>query len=127
MRFIPTNVHAIVDYLVGVLLIASPWLFGFAIGGVAQWLPVILGAGVILYSLFTDYEYAARRAISMPTHLWLDALGGALLAVSPWLFGFADFVFWPHLIIGLFEIGAAVTTKTVPTRATDADDRARVR
>lgn len=117
MRFIPTKIHAVVDYLVGALLIVSPWLFDFAIGGVAQWLPVILGAGVIAYSLVTDYEYAATRKLSMPAHLWLDGLGGALLAVSPWLFGFADLVYWPHLIIGLLEIGTALTTKTRPAYA----------
>jgi hypothetical protein len=47
-------------------------------------------------------------------HLLLDAASGLLLAVSPWLFGFADRVFWPHLVIGLVEIGAALTTRTIP-------------
>lgn len=126
MRFIPTRIHAVVDYLTGVLLLVSPWLFGFAVGGVAQWLPVVLGAGVILYSLLTDYEYSAARAIPMPAHLGLDAMGGVLLAASPWLFGFADVVWLPHLAIGLFEIVAALTTKTRPETAT-RDDRARLR
>lgn len=126
MRFIPTRIHAVVDYLTGVLLIVSPWLFGFAVGGVAQWLPVVLGAGVIVYSLVTDYEYSATRALSMPAHLGLDAAGGALLAVSPWLFGFADIVYWPHLIIGLFEIATALTTRKVPSDA-HRDDRVRAR
>jgi len=36
MRFIPTKVHGILDYVVGVALIAAPWLFGFAnVGGPA--------------------------------------------------------------------------------------------
>ena len=30
MRFIPTHVHGMMDYLTGVILIAVPWLFGFA-------------------------------------------------------------------------------------------------
>jgi hypothetical protein len=51
----------------------------------------------------------------MPTHLLLDAGSGAFLLVSPWLFGFADFVWWPHVVIGLLEIGSAVTTKKAPT------------
>ncbi len=114
MRFIPTRVHAVVDYLVGALLIVAPWLFGFAEGGAETWLPVVLGAGVILYSLLTNYELGVVRWISMPAHLVLDGVGGALLAVSPWLFFFADQVWTPHLIIGLLEIGAAVTTRTTP-------------
>lgn len=123
MRFIPTRVHGIVDYLMGVLLILLPWLLGFAQGGAETWIPVILGAGVLVYSLFTDYELGLVRRLPMPTHLTLDAMGGALLAISPWLFGFADQVYLPHLILGIAEIMAALTTHKVPsgTRAARHD------
>jgi hypothetical protein len=114
VRFIPTNVHGVMDYLMGVLLIAAPWLFGFARAGAETWLPAILGAGVILYSFFTNYELGAAKSISMPAHLWLDGLGGGLLAVSPWLFGFSDLIVWPHLLLGLLEVGAALMTRTRP-------------
>jgi hypothetical protein len=114
MRFIPTNVHGVVDYLTGALLIVAPWLFGFAQGGAETWVSVVLGAGAILYSLFTDYELGLARVLRMPLHLGLDAASGLLLAASPWLFGFSDVVYWPHLIIGVFEIGAALTTRTTP-------------
>ena len=114
MRFVPTRVHGILDYLTGGLLIVTPWLFGFAQGGAETWVPVVLGAGVILYSLLTDYEWGAFRVLGMSSHLWLDGLGGFLLAVSPWLFTFRDVIIWPHLIIGIFEIIAAVTTRATP-------------
>ena len=114
MRVIPTTVHGVLDYLVGVLLIATPWLLGFADGGAETWVPVVLGAGNILYSLFTDYEAGVWRKVAMPAHLALDLAAGALLAISPWLFGFADEVYWPHLIVGLFEIVASLTTRAVP-------------
>lgn len=116
MRFIPTRIHGVLDYLVGVLLIAAPYLFGFATGGAKQWLPMILGIGAIGYSLLTRYELGLVPVISMPGHLWLDALSGALLALSPWLFGFSGEVYAPHLGLGLFEIGAALMTRTVPGR-----------
>jgi hypothetical protein len=114
MRSIPTRVHGMVDYAMGVLLIAAPWLFGFAAGGVEMWVPVILGAGAIGYSLFTDYELGLVRKIPMATHLVLDAGSGIFLAASPWIFGFADIVYLPHLILGLLEIGAALTTQKTP-------------
>ena len=117
MRFMPTRIHGVLDYLVGVLLIAAPYLFGFATGGAKQWVPMILGVGAIGYSLLTRYELGLVPVISMPGHLWLDALSGALLAVSPWLFGFSGEVYAPHLVLGLFEIGAALMTRTVPGRA----------
>lgn len=114
MRFIPTKVHGYLDYLVGALLIAAPWLFDFAAGGAETWIPVALGAAAILYSLFTNYELGVSKTISMRTHLMMDLLSGILLAASPWLFGFADYVWGPHLILGLFEIGAALTTRREP-------------
>ena len=52
----------------------------------------------------------------MPVHLGLDAAAGLLLAASPWLFGFAEFVYLPHLILGILEMGAALMTETTPAR-----------
>ena len=114
MRFIPTSTHGVLDYLVGLLLIAAPWLFGFALGGPETWVPVLLGAGTLLYSLFTDYELGLVRRIPMPVHLTLDGLAGAFLAISPWMLGFAEIVWVPHVIVGLFEVLAAAMTQKAP-------------
>lgn len=115
MRFLPTRVHGVLDYLVGMVLIASPWLFNFARGGAETWVPVILGAGAIVYSLLTDYELGVSRGISMRTHLTLDLMSGILLAASPWLFGFREYVYLPHLIFGILEIGASLMTEKTPS------------
>jgi hypothetical protein len=117
MRFLPTRVHGVIDYLTSALLIAAPWLLGFDRGGAETWVPVALGAAGILYSVFTDYELGLVRRIGMPIHLVLDAVLGVLLASSPWLLDFADRVAWPHVVLGLFAIGASLVTHTV------ADDR----
>lgn len=114
MRWIGTKTHGYLDYIMGVLLIAAPWIFGFARDGAETWVPVVLGAGVIVYSLLTDYELGMNPMISMRTHLMLDLVAGVILAISPWLFGFADYIWAPHLILGILEIGAALMTKQVP-------------
>ena len=114
MRIISTKAHGVLDYLVGILLIAAPWLFGFARNGAETWVPVVLGASVILYSLFTSYELGMVRAIPMRAHLTLDFISGAFLAMSPWIFGFNDYIYWPHLIFGILEIGAVLMTDPVP-------------
>jgi threonine/homoserine efflux transporter RhtA len=113
---IPTRIHGVLDYLLGLVLIASPWLFGFDDEGTARWVPIIIGAGVLLYSLLTDYELGAVRAIPMSVHLLLDFAGGVVLAASPWLFGFNDEVWVPHLVLGLVEIGTALLTERHPER-----------
>lgn len=120
MRFIPTRIHGMLDYAMGLLLIVAPWLFGFARGGAETWVPVALGVGALLYSLMTDYELGVARVISVPTHLGLDGAAGLLLAVSPWLFGFAEVVWVPHLVLGLLELGAALMTKKTPSRRAEA-------
>jgi hypothetical protein len=114
MRFLSTKAHGVMDYLMGILLIAAPWLLDFAQGGAETWIPVILGIAMIGLALMTDYEMGAMKALSMPTHLTIDLLSGILLAASPWLFGFAEYVYLPHLILGIAEIGASLITQKTP-------------
>ena len=123
MRFIPTRVHGMLDYASGLLLIVAPYLFGFADGTAAQYIPQALGAGILLMSLITDYEFSLAKLVPMPVHLGVDVAGGLLLAASPWLFGFADRVYWPHLILGLAEIGAGLMTRTASDARTGAELR----
>lgn len=112
MKIISTKVHGILDYMMGILLIASPWLFGFASNGWETWVPVVLGVSAIIYSLMTNYELGLTHNFSMRTHLTLDIISGILLAASPWIFGFADLVYLPHLVLGIAEVGAASLTTT---------------
>jgi hypothetical protein len=111
---IPTRVHGMLDYALGALLIGLPWLLGFGRGGPETWVPVALGAGVIAYSLCTDYELGVVRKLSMPAHLWMDALGAVILMVSPWVLGFDHEVWIPHVAVGAFELLTSVITNTVP-------------
>lgn len=58
MRFLPTKIHGLLDYLVGIALIAAPNIFQFSqVGGAAVAVPRVLGVGLIVYSVFTDYEW----------------------------------------------------------------------
>ena len=41
-------------------------------------------------------------------------LAGVLLATSPWLFGFAEEVKWPFVILGIAQVGAAIFTSKKP-------------
>jgi hypothetical protein len=114
MRFIPTKLHAPLDYIVGVALIAAPWIFQFSEHTAATVIPIVLGIGLIAYSLFTDYELGVWRLFPMAVHNLIDIAAGAVLAASPWILGFADEtanVWVPHLVVGLAAIGLGLTTK----------------
>jgi hypothetical protein len=110
MHIVPVRIHCVLDYLVGVLLLAAPWLFGFADGGPAQWVAIVVGAVIIVYSLLKDYELGLATAIPLPVHLGLDVVAGIFLTMSPWLFGFADAIAWPHVLFGLIAIVVATLT-----------------
>lgn len=115
---IDTRTHAIIDYATGALLIVAPYLLGFATGEVVQWLPQIIGIAIIVMSLMTRYELSVTKMIPLNVHLGVDIATGILLAASPWLFGFADVIWWPHLLVGLMEIVVAMMTRrdNVPGR-----------
>jgi hypothetical protein len=117
-RLIPRQIHAGMDYALGALLIVSPWLLGFADdSSAATWIAVIVGAGIVLLTAVTDDDLSLADAIGMRTHLGIDIATGLFLAVSPWLFGFADEVWTPFVVIGLLELGSALVTDPEPMRS----------
>ena len=113
MRFIPTRLHAPLDYIVGVALIAAPWIFQFSEHTAATVVPIVLGIGLIGYSLFTDYELGVWKVAPMAVHNLIDVVAGLMLAASPWVFGFADEsanVWLPHVVVGLAAVFLGLTT-----------------
>ena len=113
---IPVATHRALDYIVGIVLILAPFLFGFYDIASATWVAIIVGAAVIVYSLLTRYMETMGRPIQFRTHLTLDMIGGIFLAVSPWLFGFAAStanVWMPHLIVGILVVLVSLGTVRV--------------
>ncbi|MHA4739129.1 SPW repeat domain-containing protein [Dyadobacter sp. MSC1_007] len=116
MKLFSTSTHAKIDYLASIFFMASPWIFGFKESVPATWTMIAIGLMALLMSLFTDYEGGMVRSIPMRVHLTADVFAGAFLASSPWLFGFADEVFLPHMVMGLFEVSAGLLTSKHPSR-----------
>ena len=117
MRFLPTRVHGFLDYIVGVALIAAPWIFQFSEYRAATVVPIVLGIGLTLYSLLTDYELGLARVLPMAMHNLFDIVAGIFLAASPWIFGFADEsanVWVPHVIVGIAVIVLGLVTEQYP-------------
>ena len=123
---ISTKTHGVLDYVVGIVLIAAPWIFGFATGGPAMWIPVIIGAMSLIYALVTDYELGLVALLPVKAHLAIDVIAGLFLAASPWLFGFAELVYLPHLIVGILMVGAGLFTQKVAGRTAVANRDSRV-
>lgn len=109
MRFIPTRLHGIVDYLVGLVMIGLPYLLG--LDGTPQIALVILGVVVILYSFVTDYELGMVRFLRIRFHLFLDGLLGVALLIFPSLLNLPLSSIWPVYVIGVAALFFAATTQ----------------
>lgn len=107
---IPTRTHGIIDYIYGVALVLAPFVLGFADGSAAQWVPIIIGVATIAMSLVTRYEFGAIKVLPMLAHISVDAVAGLVLLASPWVFGFADRIWWPHVLFGAIAIVVPLLT-----------------
>ncbi|MBA2619408.1 MAG: hypothetical protein H0U91_14755 [Rubrobacter sp.] len=118
LRFIPTRVHGVLDYVHGSALLAAPELLRTKDEPRAALVSRLAGGGATAYTLMTDFEAGAVRKIPMPTHLKLDILSGALLTGAPWLLGYAKSGprYWlPHAFVGVAEVLVALASKTEPS------------
>ena len=113
---ITSRMHGMLDYPAGILLIAAPWIFGFSDeGGAAVAVPIVVGALIILQSLITDYELSVADILPLPAHLAMDVVLGVVLALSPFIFGFADEggnAWIPHVVAGIALIGSGLMTRS---------------
>jgi hypothetical protein len=118
LQFIPTKVHGVLDYIVAIALMFAPMIFGFKeVGGAAVAIPMVLGAGLLLYSILTNYEWGIFKVINMRYHLIIDTIAASLLALSPFLFGFSDEtpnVWLPHIVVGITVIVVVICSKQQP-------------
>lgn len=117
IRFINSWWHGLIDYVFGLFLIASPWLFHFNDYydiGAPTYVVDIIGAAILTYSSFTKYEltFPFLRSLSMKTHLLLDVITSVVLIASPWLFGFATHIHKPHVYMGIAGLLIALCSKT---------------
>jgi hypothetical protein len=118
LQFIPTKVHGALDYIVAIALLFAPMIFGFKeVGGAAVAIPMVLGAGLLLYSVLTNYEWGVFKVINMRYHLIIDTIAASLLALSPFLFGFSDEApnaWLPHIVVGITVLIVVLCSKTAP-------------
>jgi len=120
MKLISTKVHTIIGLVVGFLLLLAPKIFGFDDNMAATTVPVVVGIFIILNELITTSPYSPIKLVPMKVHIALDVVTGLFLAISPWLFNFADSdqpsQWVPHLVVGIMVIGYALVTSTSDDR-----------
>ena len=95
-----TRLHACLDYFFSLFLMLAPAIFGFGEGDRETIIPILAGMMICFYSFFTKYEGGLYPRLSIKTHYVMDLAVGVMVMFSPWLFGFHNSVYKPHVLIG---------------------------
>jgi hypothetical protein len=86
VRLLPAWFHAIADYAVGLGLI----IIAVAVGGSGKAVAagVVVGATVLVVSMFTRYPLGVAKVLPFTVHSAGDYLAAALLVLSPFVLNF---------------------------------------
>ena len=106
LQFLTPSLHGMLDYLAAGALIVLPFLLG--LDGIELWLSVAGGAGLILYSLLTDYRFGVVKLLSFDVHLLLDLAAAVAFIAAPFVlgFGYLAAIYYPVMAAGVIAVVA---------------------
>jgi hypothetical protein len=81
--------HGVLEYAVGALFIAAPFVFNFDSNG-ATALSVIIGVLYLVLASTTDAPTGLARVVPVEIHAVVDFALAILLIAAPFLFGFRE-------------------------------------
>jgi uncharacterized protein YaiE (UPF0345 family) len=119
---IALNVHAAVEPLIAIVIIAAPWIFGFSDAEDAKIVCIAVGVVMLIAGSMTDWRLSIARVIPLRVHMMTDLALGAVLILAPFVLGFSDnggatrFT----VIAGALEILTALATRWDPVEAQES-------
>jgi len=116
---IPLNVHAALEPVIALIIIAAPWIFGFSGADDAKVVCIAVGVIMLVAGSMTDWRFSLARVIPLRTHMMTDLLLAAVLILSPFIFGFsgAGGATRFTIIAGVLEALTALATRWDPAEA----------
>src|SRR4051812_13185029 len=87
---IALNVHAAIEPLIALVIIAAPWIFGFSDADDAKIVCIAVGVVMLIAGSMTDWRFSIARVIPLRTHMMTDLALGAVLILAPFVLGFSD-------------------------------------
>jgi hypothetical protein len=118
---IPLKMHAMLEPFMALLIIASPWIFGFSDVDSATTLAIVVGLIMLVGGAITRWRWSLAKVLPLRMHAMTDMALGALLILSPFIFGFSDeggATRWA-IIVGVLELMTALGTRWDPAEADD--------
>src|SRR3954454_10170611 len=110
---IPLRVHAAIEPIVAIVLIAAPWIFGFNDVGSSTAVSIVVGVLMLISGMSTRWRYSVVKLIPLRTHFRMDLVLGVVLIVAPFVFGDSDrgdatrFL----VVMGILELATALGTR----------------
>jgi hypothetical protein len=84
---IPAFLHGLLEYVLGALFIAAPFLFDFTVSA-AKAASIVTGVLLLVVTATSALPTGLIKSIPVQGHLVLDCLLAALMIAAPFLFGF---------------------------------------
>ncbi|MGZ4597114.1 MAG: SPW repeat domain-containing protein [Actinomycetes bacterium] len=117
---VPAVVHGLLEYAMGCLLIAAPFLFGFD-ATAATAAAVVIGLVLLAFTASSALPTGLVPSISVGVHVTVDLVLAALLVASPFVLGFTSDGPPTALFITLGVLQLLVTIGTRFPARVDAD------
>ena len=86
---IPAFVHGVLEYVLGALLVAAPFLFAFDADG-ATAVSIVAGVVILIFAASSALTTGLIKSIPVQAHVVLDYILAGLLIASPFIFSFHD-------------------------------------
>ena len=97
-----------INFVLGVWLIASPWVLAYAAERVPTTNAVVVGAIIALAAAAALYAFQAWEE-------WVNVALAAWLIFSPWVLGFStlQIAMWNHVAVGVAVLVLALWSTTI--------------
>ena len=99
--FISKTAYGLINYICALVLMTSPWLFGFSdMGGAAFFMPILIGWLQLIMAFFSRTPLGVMNVFPLQMHTCLNVLPGSFLLALPWIYHFSGSVWLPHFLLG---------------------------
>jgi hypothetical protein len=116
---VPALVHGVLEYVVGVLFVAAPFLFGFTASAAPTAAAIVIGLLLLAFTATSALPTGLVRSITTGVHVTVDLVLAVLLVALPFLLGFADEGAPTALFI---VVGVLHLLMTIATRFSPSND-----
>jgi hypothetical protein len=119
---LPVLVHGVLEYVVGALFIAAPFLFGFNASAAPTAAAVVVGLLLLAFTATSALPTGLVRSVSLGVHVTVDFVLAVLLVALPFILGFTDEAAPTALFIVVGVLHLLVTIATRFSAGDEADD-----